>query len=162
MCSLRNRRQEARAPAEGPSEDPGTDLTGATVEFQSQTLKVERFCVRRKAEETDVEDAESDPPHARMRTADPAWWDTQAQRDLGDVMDVDGEEGGPFSEYGRSGRVERGAIRQPLLRRTPPPYLRSFPLHMDPRLGIRNGSPPLTISVTRPRLQSQIGSSMIS
>ena len=37
------------------------DETGVTVNFHTQTSKVKRFCVRKKAEEKDVDDEECDP-----------------------------------------------------------------------------------------------------
>ena len=37
-----------------PARISDTDETGAAVKFQSQTLKVARYCVRRKLEEEDV------------------------------------------------------------------------------------------------------------
>ena len=41
----------------GPERILDIDETGATVKFQSQTSKVARFCVRKKVEEKDVEEA---------------------------------------------------------------------------------------------------------
>ena len=45
----------------GPALISDIDETGVTAKFQSQTLKVARFCVRKKVEAGDVEDAGFDP-----------------------------------------------------------------------------------------------------
>ena len=45
----------------GPSLILDIDETGVTAKFQSQTQKVARFCVRKKVEAGDVEDAGLDP-----------------------------------------------------------------------------------------------------
>ena len=42
------------------------------MEFQSQTVKVARSCVRKQKEEKDVEDAQLDPLQTRMRRTEAA------------------------------------------------------------------------------------------
>ena len=59
------------------------DATWAAVKFQSQTSKVAPYCARKKVEERDVEDAELDPLHSRMRTAASAPWEHSTQRGMG-------------------------------------------------------------------------------
>ena len=64
-----------------------------TFKFQSQTSEVARYCVRQKVEETGADDDESDPLHVRMKTAGSAPWGQHTRRDMGDVMDADGDKG---------------------------------------------------------------------
>ena len=71
-----------------------------TAEFQSQTFKVARWCVRKIAEEEDVADEGSDPLHVRMWTAGSVSWEQRARRDMGDVVDVDAEKANWTSSTG--------------------------------------------------------------
>ena len=72
------------------------------MKFRSQTFKVARCCVRKKAEVEDVEDAELDSLDERGKTAGPAPWDTQGQQDMGAVMDVSEEKRERHLEHGHS------------------------------------------------------------
>ena len=81
-----------------------------TVKFQSKTFKVARFRARGKVEGEDVEDADLDPMHARMRTAGPEPRDKKGQQDLGDVMNVDEDKGHCSSS---TGTPENGEGRHP-------------------------------------------------
>ena len=52
----------------GPAKILGVDDTGVTVEFQSQTFRVARYCVRKKVEEEDLGEGDWDPSRAYPRT----------------------------------------------------------------------------------------------
>ena len=85
-------------------------------EFQSQTFKVARCCVRIKVEDGDAGDEELDPVRARVRTVASAPWEHSTQRDSGDVVDVD-EHAGNFSSITDTQRSENrflpAAMRAP-------------------------------------------------
>ena len=60
----------------GPAEMLDIGETGATAKFQSQGPEVARYCVRKKVEEKDVEDAELDSPQTRTGSSEAAPWGT--------------------------------------------------------------------------------------
>ena len=47
----------------GPAKILDIDETGVTANFQSQTFKVARYCVRKEEGEKDLDDEELDPTH---------------------------------------------------------------------------------------------------
>ena len=56
----------------GPAKVSDGEESGAIANSQSRTFKVARYCVRKKAEEKDVEDVELDPLQTRTRPAEVA------------------------------------------------------------------------------------------
>ena len=69
------------------------DETGAIVKFQSQMRKAARFCVRKKGEEKDVEDAELDPVRTRFRQSGADLGSQLRHVDVEKDMEVEREDG---------------------------------------------------------------------
>ena len=69
-------------------------------EFQSQTFKMARCCLRGKVKEEDVGDAEADPAHAKVRTAASPLWEQSTQRNMRGAQDVHREKGNLTSSTG--------------------------------------------------------------
>ena len=91
--SYKSTKKEGAPRRRGPAKILDIDETGATAKFQSQTFKVARYFARTKVGERDVEDADRDPSHARMRAAAAVPRGQSTQRDMGDVTDADEEKG---------------------------------------------------------------------
>ena len=110
--------------------------------FQSQTFKVERFCVRGRVEATDVEDAGVGPMRTRLRSVGLDLGSQQTQVDEEVDIDVDREDGNgtsskgiPEKEAGWNQKVSRPWI--------PRLFQYSCRLYAIPWESIRIWAPPL-------------------
>ena len=92
------------------------------MKFQAQTLKVARFCARKKVEAKDVEDVELDLMLTLLRSVGLDLGNQREQLDVEVGMDADGEDGNrtsvlgiPESEHGPKPEASPAPDSPPLL-----------------------------------------------
>ena len=92
LCN-KAQRKKSTPRRRGPALILDIDETGVTAKVQSQTLKVARFCVRKKGEEKDAEDAESHPMREQFRRIRADLGSHLRQVDVGKDSGADREDG---------------------------------------------------------------------
>ena len=128
------------------------DESGAIVNSQSRTFKVARYCVRKKAEEKDVEDVELDPLQTRIGLVEAAPRVDSTLWNEGNEMDVDAEMGirlQPRELRGMALAPPREQSRSLVRRRCRCRY----PRRLGPNGNILRQSARLTETARSPKLQ---------